>query len=106
MKVLIVEFLEREDNLFEQTLEWLSSNLNITPTHIKTHIAELSINPFTRIVIDTKGNRIYLTAKEFDLFIFCIHTEGRCFQKNSFTKMYGVMMICQHPAILHHLSES
>ena len=43
MKVLIVEFLEREDNLFEQTLEWLSSNLNITPTHIKTHIAELSI---------------------------------------------------------------
>lgn len=30
MKVLIVEFLEREDNLFEQTLEWLSSNLKVT----------------------------------------------------------------------------
>lgn len=106
MKVLIVEFLEREDNLFEQTLEWLSSNLNITPTHIKTHIAELSINPFTRIVIDTKGNRIYLTAKEFDLLYFLYSHRGHVFQKNSFTKMYGIMMICQHPAILHHLPES
>lgn len=81
MKVLIVEFLEREDNLFEQTLEWLSSNLNITPTHIKTHIAELSINPFTRIVIDTKGNRIYLTAKEFDLLYFLYSHRGQVFSK-------------------------
>ena len=81
MKVLIVESLEREDNLFEQTLEWLSSNLNITPTHIKTHIAELSINPFTRIVIDTKGNRIYLTAKEFDLLYFLYSHRGQVFSK-------------------------
>ena len=81
MKVLIVEFLEREDNLFEQTLEWLSSNLNITPTHIKAHIAELSINPFTRIVIDTKGNRIYLTAKEFDLLYFLYSHRGQVFSK-------------------------
>lgn len=81
MKVLIVEFLEREDNLFEQTLEWLSSNLNITPTHIKIHIAELSINPFTRIVIDTKGNRIYLTAKEFDLLYFMYSHRGQVFSK-------------------------
>ena len=81
MKVLLVEFLEREDNLFEQTLEWLSSNLNITPTHIKIHIAELSINPFTRIVIDTKGNRIYLTAKEFDLLYFMYSHRGQVFSK-------------------------
>lgn len=48
---------------------------------MKFETNQLSVNPFTRIVIDTKGNRIYLTAKEFDLLYFLYSHRGQVFSK-------------------------
>lgn len=76
-----MEFNDREDNLFQQTLEWLSSNLSTTPIFMNIQATELSINPYTRIVIDKHGSQIFLTAKEFDLLYFLSSHKGQVFTK-------------------------
>ena len=45
----------------------LSKELGTCPIIIKRQSCNLIINPYTRIVTDTKGRAIHLTAKEFDL---------------------------------------
>lgn len=67
--------------MFQQTLEWLSSNLSTAPIFMNIQTAELSMNPYTRIVIDKYGSQIYLTAKEFDLLYFLSSHKGQVFTK-------------------------
>ena len=67
--------------LFQQTLEWLSTKLNTSPTLMNIQTEELYINPFTRTVVDKQGSRIYLTAKEFDLLYFMYSHKGQVFTK-------------------------
>ena len=71
-------------------LEWLSSNVDKTPTIIKIHTSDLTIDPYTRIVMDRQGNQIYLTAKEFDLLYFLSSHKGQVFTKEQiYEKVWG-----------------
>lgn len=81
-KILIVEFTESEEALFKQTVEWLSSKLNISPTLIKQEIRDFHIDCYTRTFINEDGKSIYLTAKEFDLLYFLFCHKGQVFTKD------------------------
>lgn len=80
MKVLILEF-DNDEQLYNQVIKWLSNKLCTVPTVIQKQSEELSINPYTRIVIDKHGSQIYLTAKEFDLLYFLSSHKGQVFTK-------------------------
>ncbi|PBH03155.1 transcriptional regulator [Clostridioides difficile] len=89
-KLLVVEFTDKDSDLFQQTLEWLSAKLNTAPTLMNIQTTELSINPYTRIVIDKHGSQIYLTAKEFDLLYFLSSHKGQVFTKEQlYEKVWG-----------------
>ena len=78
----MVSFSETEEQIFQQTLEWLSSNLNSTPTLIKQELTGFHIDPFTRTFTNENGQSIYLTAKEFDLLYFLFCHKGQVFTKD------------------------
>ena len=59
----------------------LSKELGTCPIIIKRQSCNLIINPYTRIVTDTKGRAIHLTAKEFDLLYFLSSHKGQVFTK-------------------------
>lgn len=80
-KLLIIEFAEDEEMVFQQTVEWLSSKFSSTPILIKKSVSGFHIDPFTRTFTDESGNSIYLTAKEFDLLYFLILHKGQVFTK-------------------------
>ena len=80
-KILVVEFTEQEESLFQQTVEWLSSNLNSTPILIKQVANGFNLDPFTRTFTNEKGEEVYLTAKEFDLLYFLFYHKGQVFTK-------------------------
>lgn len=81
-EILIVEFTESEEVLFKQTIEWLSSKLNSSPTLIKQEITDFHLDIFTRTFINEDGKSIYLTAKEFDLLYFLFCHKGMVFTKD------------------------
>ena len=80
-KVLVIEFTENEEPIFQQTVEWLSSKLICSPTFLKEPVIGFSLDPFTRTFISENGENIYLTAKEFDLLYFLILHKGQVFTK-------------------------
>lgn len=45
-KLLIIEFAEEEEMVFQQTVEWLFSN---TPILIKKSVSGFHIDPFTHL---------------------------------------------------------
>ncbi len=50
----------------------------------------LDINCFTRTVTDDKGDKIHLTAKEFDLLYFLSSHKGQVFTKEQiYEKVWG-----------------
>lgn len=67
--------------IFQQTIEWLSSNFFNVSVLFTKQLAEFQINPFTRTFINEKEEVIYLTAKEFDLLYFLYLHKGRVFTK-------------------------
>ncbi|HBL6275286.1 TPA: winged helix-turn-helix transcriptional regulator [Clostridioides difficile] len=79
--MLIAEFTEQEEAIFQQAVEWLSCNLNSTPTLVKQQTTGFVIDPFTRIFTSEKGEETYLTAKEFDLLYFLYCHKGQVFSK-------------------------
>ena len=81
-KILIVEFTDNEETVFQQTVEWLSSKLSSSPVFIKQQTVEFQIDPFTRTFTNDKGENIYLTAKEFDLLYFLFCHKGQVFTKD------------------------
>lgn len=80
-KILVVKFADKDSYLFQQTLEWLSTKLNTAPALVNIQTKELSINPYTRIVIDKYGSQICLTSKEFDLLYYLYSHKGQVFTK-------------------------
>lgn len=80
-KILIVEFVDQEEALFNQLVEWLSKTLCVTPVALKQTDKSLNIDYFTRTITDSKGNKIHLTAKEFDLLYFLSSHKGQVFTK-------------------------
>ena len=73
--------MDEEEQLFQQTVEWLPSKLSTTPVFMKQQVAEFQIDPFTRIFINDKGEKVYLTTKEFDLLYFLFCHRGQIFTK-------------------------
>ena len=78
---MIIEFSDNEENVYSQTIELLSKQLRTSPMIIQQEVKGLNINPFTRTVTDDKGNKIHLTAKEFDLLHFLSSHQGQVFTK-------------------------
>lgn len=80
-KILIVEIAENEDVMYQQILDWLSWKLNCIPAQIKQHKDNAIINFHNRTFSDRNGNKIYLTAKEFDFLSFLYSHKGQVFSK-------------------------
>lgn len=83
-KILIVEFIDKEETVFQQTVEWLSSKFSSSPTFIKQNVNGFHIDPFTRTFTSENGENIYLTAKEFVLLYFLFCHKGQVFTKDQF----------------------
>ena len=62
-------------------MEWLSIRLSCTPVTITEQNYGFSIDQYTRTLIDNTGQKIYLTAKEFDLFYLIFTHKGQVFSK-------------------------
>ena len=80
-KILVAEFRDKEETFFNQLVEWLSNTLCVTPVLLNQTYNGLNINYFTRTIIDSKGNEIHLTAREFDLLYFLSSHKGQVFTK-------------------------
>lgn len=88
--MLIVEFTDNEDRLYQQTVEWLSTKLSNTPTYLKKVERGFSLNPYTRVCTVENGNSVYMTAKEFDLLYFLFTHKGQVFTKEQlYEKVWG-----------------
>lgn len=73
--------MENEEQIFQQTVEWLSSKLSSSPVLLKHQALGFEINPFTRTFVNDKGENVYLTAKEFDLLYYLFCHKGQVFTK-------------------------
>ena len=80
-KILIAEFTDKEEQIFNQLVEWLSNTLCTAPVFLSKKCNDLDVNYFTRTVTDNKGNKIHLTSKEFDLLYFLSSHKGQVFTK-------------------------
>ena len=76
-----MEFTDKEEAIFNQLVECLSKSLCVTPIALRQGNIGLNIDHFTRTVTDTNGNKIHLTAKEFDLLHFLSSHKGQVFTK-------------------------
>lgn len=81
-KILVVSFKDDEEQLFQQTVEWLSAKLSSPPALIKQQEVGFQIDPFTRTFVNDNGTLVYLTAKEFDLLYFLFCHRGQVFTKD------------------------
>lgn len=71
-------------------MEWLSDTLCTTPVSLSKKCSGLDVDYFTRTVTDTSGNKIHLTAKEFDLLYFLSSHKGQVFTKEQiYEKVWG-----------------
>ena len=77
----MIEFSENEEKIFQQTVEWISSKLNNSPTLIKSHSTKFYLDLYTRTFVNESGKSVYLTAKEFDLLYFLFSHKGQVFTK-------------------------
>ena len=76
-----MEFTDKEEVLFNHLVDCLSKSLCVTPIALRLGNIGLNIDHFTRTVTDTNGNKIHLTAKEFDLLHFLSSHKGQVFTK-------------------------
>ena len=61
-----------------------------TPIAFKQADESLNIDYFTRTITDSKGDKIHLTAKEFDLLYFLSSHKGQVFTKEQiYEKVWG-----------------
>lgn len=80
--MIIVEFADNEEWLYQQTIQWLSSKLDNVPISIKQKTADFHIDPFIRTFTNANTESVYLTAKEFDLLYFMYSHKGQVFTKD------------------------
>lgn len=92
-RILVVEFVEQEEAIFRQAIEWLSTKPSTTPTLIKQQEVKFEIDPFTRTFVNDNRTVVYLTAKEFDQLYFLFYHKGQVFTKEYFMKIYGASII-------------
>ena len=78
--ILVVEFSDKEERLYHQALEWLSSTLCTTAVMAK-QTTDFVINQYTRVVVNENIHTVNLTSKEFDLLYFLYSHRGQVFSK-------------------------
>ena len=78
----MVLFSETEEQIFQQTVEWLSSKFSSPPAFIKQSVNGFHLDPYARTFNNEDGNIVYLTAKEFDLLYFLFCHKGQVFTKD------------------------
>lgn len=89
-KILVAEFSDDEEKIFQKTIEWLSDTLGLKPISLNQTCNSLNIDYFTRIITDNSGNKIHLTAREFDLLYFLSSHKGQVFTKEQiYEKVWG-----------------
>lgn len=92
--MLIVEFSDDEEMLYQQIVEWLSTKFSDTPCYLKTTESGFSINPYTRSCTVKNRKKIFMTAKEFDLLYFLFSHKGQVFSKEQlYEKVWGYEQI-------------
>ena len=79
--ILVVEFSDKEERLYHQALEWLSSTLCTTPAVMEKQTTDFVINQYTRVVVNENIHTVNLTSKEFDLLYFLYSHRGQVFSK-------------------------
>ena len=77
----MVEFSDKEERLYHQALEWLSSTLCTTPAVMAKQTTDFVINQYTRVVVNENIHTVNLTSKEFDLLYFLYSHRGQVFSK-------------------------
>ena len=88
--MLVVEFTDKEIDLLQQALKCLLEKLNDTSTLADFKITDISINPYTREVLNEDGSQVHLTAREFDLLYFLYIHRGQVFTKEQiYEKVWG-----------------
>lgn len=73
--------MREEEDIFQDTVNWLSSKFSTPSVFIKQQEIGFEIDPFTRTFVNDKGENVYLTAKEFDLLYFLFSHKGQVFTK-------------------------
>ena len=79
--ILVVEFSDKEERIYHQALEWLSSTLCTTPAVMAKQTTDFVINQYTRVVVNENIHTVNLTSKEFDLLYFLYSHRGQVFSK-------------------------
>lgn len=74
--------MKEEEDIFQDTVNWLSSKFSTPSAFIKQQEIGFEIDPFTRTFVNDKGENVYLTAKEFDLLYFLFCHKGQVFTKD------------------------
>ena len=72
---------DKEEQVFKQTIEWLSKKFSVSSLSINQNQQELILNPFTRSVVNKNGDLLFLTSKEFDLLNYLYLHRGQVFSK-------------------------
>ena len=99
-----MEFTDKEEAIFNQLVECLSKSLCVTPIALRQGNMGLNIDHFTRTVTDTKGNKILLTAKEFDLLYFLSSHKGQVFTKEQiYETVFGLEGDSDNSTISTHI---
>lgn len=78
---MIVEFEEQENDLFQQTVDWLSEKIFSTPDILKKQHSDLQLNFYTKTVTEKSKGELNVTSKEFDLLYFLYSHRGQVFTK-------------------------
>lgn len=78
----MVSFSDDEERLFQQTVKLLSCEFDSNPIHIEKQISGFDIDLYSRTFTNGRGQKIYLTAKEFDLLYFLFCHKGQVFTKD------------------------
>lgn len=89
-KILVVSLSDNEEQIFNQTIKWLSDKLNTSAIILEQQQQGFSLDLYTRTCINGYGKSVYLTAKQFDLLYFLYSHKGQVFTKEQlYEKVWG-----------------
>lgn len=89
-KILVVSLSDNEEQIFNQTIKWLSDKLDCSAVVLEQQQQIFSLDPYTRTCINEYGKSVYLTAKQFDLLYFLYSHKGQVFTKEQlYEKVWG-----------------
>jgi len=86
----VVSISDDEEQIFNQTIKWLSDKFNCSAVVLEQQQKGFSLDPYARICINENGESVYLTSKQFDLLYFLYSHKGLVFTKEQiYEKVWG-----------------